>query len=57
MLLEINCLFDRKKGEPHQININTQALSNNLEMQVPPFRCNARFKSPRTIIFIQLGAQ
>jgi ribonuclease HI len=26
-----DCLFDRKKGEPYQINLNAQAIHNNLE--------------------------
>lgn len=27
-----DCLFDRKKGAPHQINVNAQAIQNNLEL-------------------------
>jgi ribonuclease HI len=30
-----DALFDRKKGEPYQINLNAQALHNNLELYAP----------------------
>jgi hypothetical protein len=29
-----DCLFDRKKGEPYQINLNAQAILNNLEIVI-----------------------
>jgi ribonuclease HI len=45
-----DCLFDRKKGAPHQININAQALSNDLEVQelsMPPFQVQRQVQTSK----------